>query len=298
MPTVTEGLNNFLTARRKDHNGPDLLDRWNPHMETQVADMPPNWKDHIDVVTRKRTKVRLSQVNEKLQDPFEELTSSRRIVPLDAKHKEIIEELQRSGYTCVWVTDHHLLQTHTCAFQSLQENEDLKIEGFFKTSSQGKDKGTPNCFAFPLTGGAWKVFRFSPGISEAETWTQDKQGWTTCYFNRKPDLRVAARAMGGSEGEGNDGFQFDHARDALKAIAALGENVHLKDTFLERESYLKRNKDGRLVMVVRKVEGDAKPGEGWAPKKRGGFWQKVLNAQTEQRVRTRSSLSTTTSFAS
>ena len=36
MPTVTQGLHNFLMARRKSHNGPDLLARWNPNMETQV----------------------------------------------------------------------------------------------------------------------------------------------------------------------------------------------------------------------------------------------------------------------
>ena len=36
MPTVTEALHSFLQARRKSHNGPDLLDRWTPAMETQV----------------------------------------------------------------------------------------------------------------------------------------------------------------------------------------------------------------------------------------------------------------------
>ena len=36
MPKVTEAIQNFLAARRASHNGPDLLDRWNPSMETQI----------------------------------------------------------------------------------------------------------------------------------------------------------------------------------------------------------------------------------------------------------------------
>ena len=36
MPKVTEAIQNFIRARRDKHNGPDLLDRWNPFMETQV----------------------------------------------------------------------------------------------------------------------------------------------------------------------------------------------------------------------------------------------------------------------
>ena len=36
MPTVTGALRSFLRARRVTHNGPDLLDRWTPAMETQV----------------------------------------------------------------------------------------------------------------------------------------------------------------------------------------------------------------------------------------------------------------------
>ena len=36
MPTAIESLRSFLQARRVTHNGPDLLDRWTPAMETQV----------------------------------------------------------------------------------------------------------------------------------------------------------------------------------------------------------------------------------------------------------------------
>ena len=83
-----------------------------------VADLPANWRDHIEVVKRRRTKVRINEVSEDQQDPFEALASSRKMIPLDDSHKAQIEELQRSNFTTLWVADHHLLQTHTCACRS------------------------------------------------------------------------------------------------------------------------------------------------------------------------------------
>jgi len=86
-----------------------------------TADLPANWRDHIEVVTRRRTKIRINEIAEENLDPFEALASSRRIVPLDKSHKAQIEALMQSGYTTLWIADHHLLQTHTCALQSLME---------------------------------------------------------------------------------------------------------------------------------------------------------------------------------
>lgn len=47
-----------------------------------VADLPANWRDHIEVVTGRRTKIRVNGVDE---DPFTLLTSTRRIIPLDPR---------------------------------------------------------------------------------------------------------------------------------------------------------------------------------------------------------------------
>jgi len=57
----------------------------------------------------------------------------------------------------LWVADHHLLQTHTKALEELMDDKELKLVGIFKTISDGRDPGTPNCFLFPLPNGAWKV---------------------------------------------------------------------------------------------------------------------------------------------
>jgi len=219
-----------------------------------VTDLPVNWRDHVEVVTRRRAKVRVQAVADEHLDPFEALASSRTTVPLDDKHKSLIDELTTSGFSTVWTTDHHLLQTHTKVLANVIDDPDkrreLGLRGIFKTISEGNDPATPNCFMFPMLDGAWRVFRFSPGITEAETWEQDGEGWTCCYFNRLPDLTLAAKVFGGAEL--SDGtFQFDRARDALKAAEALGQKIELDEKWLDREAKLKKNKSGQLVVLIK-----------------------------------------------
>ena len=274
--------------------------------ELSINDLPANWRDHIEVVTRRRAKVRVQAVADEHVDPFEALASSHTAIALDDKHKTIIDELSKSGFSTVWTTDHHLLQTHTKALANLIDNaekrRELGLKGIFCTISEGNDPATPNCFMFPMPDGAWRVYRFSPGITEAQTWQQDGEGWTCCYFNRLPDLAVAARAAGGAEL--SDGtFQFDRARDALKAAAALGQKLELDQRWLDCEAKLKKNKKGQLVVLLKHQKATSrkncsanpetdtdsdpgpatheKPGNGWA---RGrGWWEHVCHVRIERK---------------
>jgi hypothetical protein len=243
-----------------------------------ASDLPANWKDHIEVVTKQRTKIRINEITESNQDPFETLASSRKIIPLDDSHKAQIDELQRSGFTTLWVPDHHLLQTHTKALEELMGVKDLKLIGYFKTISQGNHPGTPNCFLFPLLDGSWKVYRFSPGINEAETWTQDSGGWTTCYFNRKPNLKAACLLNNGVE-DTDGGFGFTNANDALNAAKLLGQTIKLDPDLEKRQVILKTHKDGRLIVQIEKKKDD-KPIDGWLAKKNKG-WVRVFETKTE-----------------
>ena len=236
-----------------------------------VADLPANWRDHIEVVTRKRTKVRINAITDADEmDAFETLASSRKLVPLDESHKAQIEALQRLHYTTLWITDHHLLQTHTCALKELLEDKELKLIGIFETNSQGRNPGNPNCFLFPLLDGGWRVFRFSPGVAEADTWNQDGQGWTTCYFNRRPDLATAAKTRGGIEDPDKGGYVFKTLDDAVKVAKALGQpEIKIDPLFAERKTMLKTHKDGRLVMEIERQKEDKDQAEpaGWLSKK-------------------------------
>ena len=56
-----------------------------------AAEVPADWRDHIDVVTRKRAKVRVRGVVDEAS--FDSLVASRNLVPLDSKHKAVIEQL-------------------------------------------------------------------------------------------------------------------------------------------------------------------------------------------------------------
>jgi hypothetical protein len=246
-----------------------------------LADLPANWRDHIEVVRGRRTKVRINEVAEDDTDPFEALASSRKIIPLDDSHKAQIEALMRSGATTLWVADHHLLQSHTTALRELlngPEGKALKLVGIFKTISEGRDPGTPNCFLFPLPNGAWRVYRFSPGIAEADTWTQDGQGWTTCYFNRYPDLKIACTLLGGVERE-QGGYVFASADAAIQAAKSLGEDLKLDPSVMDRKVTLKAHKDGRLVVEIERKRKDEEPLKGWEEKK--GKYVKIFQIKTD-----------------
>jgi hypothetical protein len=245
-----------------------------------LADLPANWRSHIEVVRGRRTKVRINEVAEDDMDPFEALASSRKIVPLDDSHKAQIEALMRSGFTTLWVADHHLLQTHTVALRDLLEGPEgkaLRLVGILKTISEGRDRGTPNCFLFPLPDGAWRVYRFSPGVAEAETWTQDGQGWTTCYFNRYPDLKTACTLLGGVERE-QGGYVFASAESAIQAAKSLGQELKLDGVPEGRKVTLKAHKDGRLVAEIERAKNDPVL-EGWDNKK--GKYVRVFQVKTD-----------------
>lgn len=231
------------------------------------ADLPSNWRDQIDVVAHRRARVRVRGIADANESAFDSLTSAFNRAPLDDKHKAIIEGLSHTGFSTIWVPDHHVLQTHTVALERLlnERRESLGLLGVFDTVSPGMHPDTPNCFMVPFPEGAWKVFRFSPGVKESATWRQDGKEWTTCYFNRKPDLTTVAQVMGGDEDPDKLGFVFDTAEMALEAAKLLGQQIQLPETFMGRRARLKAHKDGRLVMDVDKHRDEGKV-KGWVAK--------------------------------
>ena len=147
-----------------------------------------------------------------------------------------------------------------------------------RQSPKGRDPGTPNCFLFPLPNGAWRVYRFSPGVAEADTWTQDGQGWTTCYFNRYPDLETACTLFGGVERE-QGGYVFSSADAAIQAARSLGEELDLPEDYGDRKVTLKAHKDGRLMVEIERQGRRTRPMEGWDDKK--GKYVKIFKVKTD-----------------
>ena len=244
---------------------------------TTLEDVPINWRDHVKVITGTRRKNVPQDVPEDRIDAFDELTGQTPHVALDPEHKKLIEYLKSSGAYWWWDADHHMLVTHT--FNLQEAHTALSLRGIFKTDSKGSNKNEQNCFACPARRGSWIVRRFSPGCKEHESWEQDGAGWTRCFLNRDPDLRIASRTMGGLE-DPTGGFIFREAEVAQKAAGMLGINFDVGRLQLTREAKIKPSKDGRIVVEIKHDKNDI-PTEmpGWLQKK--DQWVRVFNAKSE-----------------
>jgi hypothetical protein len=138
---------------------------------------------------------------------------------------------------------------------------------------------TGNCYLFPQRRGAWVVRRFTPGITEDGSWDQDANGWTRCYLNQEPDLRVAARSNNGIEDDGNK-FVFRYASDAQATTLALGANVNVPAKYQGRKTVIKPHKDGkRLVIELEREAHDSQDDlKDWLPVT-GNKWRKIITTQ-------------------
>jgi len=216
---------------------------------TVLKDIPPNWRDHIDVINNRRKRNLPKSIADLPEaDKFEDLINQRVKIPLDSEHKSLITYLENSGALWWWDNDLWLLVTHTTHLKDA--HRELSLKGIFETVSTGKEKGADhNTYLVPLRHGAWSVRRFTPGVQEHLSWTQDGQGWTRCYLNRKPDLLAAASTFGGIESP-QGGFVFREAENAMKAAEAMGLTINIGTPMLGRQTILKKHKDGRLVATV------------------------------------------------
>lgn len=248
-----------------------------------LSDLPVNWKDHIDVVTRKRTKIKIGSLAKSDTEDFDILTSSRNIIPLDDTHREIMSRLgEDTGCTTIWVPEYNLLQTHTAGLAQLKEEHPDIYDGFFETNSSGDRLGEPNCFAFPISNGGWKVYRFGMGHKEHDSWTQDGRGWTCTHFNCRPNLEMVSLAMGGAEV--STGFQFTSLKKAAQAAKELGADLSQVDHWMEdnRQAELQCVKgSGRLKIRVEKHTGDHNPGLGWVEKNK--HWERIYKVECNPR---------------
>ena len=247
--------------------------------------LPENWLDNLDVVTGRGSKVKFRGVDDHDYDSFEAQASSRMKIELDDQHKLIEERIHELGYSIVWVPDHHCWQTHSRAFQDLMEQYPGEYRGFYRTLSDGKEPGKPNCFAFPVLNGGLRLTRFGRGAREDETWRQDGTDWTWTYFNRQPSLMEAASVFEGVEDPDGKGWVFTDMDNVRQVVESLGDELKLDDNWMNifgtenRKVNLRPNKQGQLVLEMEKRKDDKVP-KGWIEKGRK-FISLAKNARTE-----------------
>jgi hypothetical protein len=230
-----------------------------------LEQIPLNWKDHVSVVSRKRPKALPAFVEESgsadSDGLFEELCGRGEQVPLDDDHRKLMSWLDDHGYACFWNSDYHMLQSHTYGLK--EAHRALELKGVYDTISAGSDPGGQNCFMFPMRKGAWAIRRYGRCVKEAACWAQDGEGWTRIDYNRQVNLAEAARICGGAETP-SGGFCFHGATGARQAAKLLGADVTIPAMAKDREVRLKRHKDGRLIVEVRREKNDPARGmAGW-----------------------------------
>jgi len=243
----------------------------------RLADIPINWRDHIRVTSGAKRKSKPGFIEEGEVDWFEEMCGQHPKVQLDEAHRKLIEFLESSGALWWFDNDHHMLVCHT--FDLMKGHEALSMRGVFKTMAQGRQAGgDQNCYCFPQRKGAWVVRRHTKGVAEAESWEQDGSGWTRCYLNKDPDLKIAARLHGGVEND-KGAFVFRSAESAVQAASKLGANIEIPSYIHQRQAILKSHKDGRLIFEITRMNGDpSNEMKDWIEEK-GNTWKRVLGTQ-------------------
>lgn len=242
-----------------------------------LKDIPPNWRDNLNVVkgvTRKLTAPTDIQNLPDTEDRFDVLCGQRTRVKLDEDHIKLIKYLNENGLYHWWDADRHMLVTHTASLK--RAHTEMGLRGIFETET--KATSTHNCFCYPMRKGAWSVRRFSPGCKEHPSWDQDGAGWTRCYLNQEPTLKSASHAHQGIE-DPSGGFHFTTGQTATEAANLLGANAVIPPRYAQRPTNLKPHKDGNRIIIEFPHESSDVPTDlpGWLQK--GSKWIKIFSAQ-------------------
>jgi hypothetical protein len=236
-----------------------------PATQILTADhVPPNWRDNLEVVSGGRSKVRVqgwaADGTKTSGDELDEMTQAHAQIELDDVHLQILEDLEGTGHSSLWVHDHHLWQGHTAGLKQVFDDwadRGSPMRGLFDTNSMDSDPGKPNCFMRPKDKGGWDVYRFGDGTQEAPIW--DTQGkWTHTTYNYQPTLKQICLAAGGYEGtDEKQGFMFS-TQDELKiALQYLGcGEMVVPDKSVGRSLSLHSGQGGKVILVISKERSD------------------------------------------
>ncbi len=246
---------------------------------TMLENVPPNWKDHVPVISGKSKRTLPRFIPEDYEDAFNELAGQNSVITLDKSHKQLMDFIAEHDLLSYWDQDRRMLVTHTY-YLALAHSE-LNLKGPFTTLATGSDAPNDlNCFAFPIRNGGWAVRRYTLGVAETDIWSQDQKGYTKCYFNREPDFDTACLAKGGAP-TAKGGYVFQEASIALDAVQLLGAHLDIASYAESRRCVLNKNKQGRLVIDIEAAVGKDDPDQmkGWNIEKKN--WQKVIRLNHE-----------------
>jgi hypothetical protein len=189
------------------------------------------------------------------------MTQAHAKIRLDDVHLKILEDLERTEYTSLWVHDHHLWQGHTVALKMVYDEwaeRGTPMRGLFDTNvmDSSDDPVKPNCFMRPKPNGGWDVYRFGEGTEECSLWDTTGKCAKTVY-NHPATLKQICLACGGYEGtEDKQGFMFDSMEEFCDALEMLGSKIKLPERARDRALSLHSGKEGKVVIVIEKKRDD------------------------------------------
>lgn len=233
-----------------------LLKEGNP-----LTELPINWKDYLPQVSKGRIK--------RSESNIDDLVASKNRTILSDEHIILLKWFENSTSLYWWDDGRQMLVCHTSDLK--KAHIDLNLKGFFDTISTGKDHGhDQNCFCFPLPDGGWIIRRHTKGVLEEKIWFTDTSGWTTCYFNKLPSIRVASLLMGGVEGEKE--YYFKTLELACRTLLSMNIECEPPVNCELRPAYIKILPDKRLRVTFERSEYDNI--NDWVMKKKN--WEKIF----------------------
>lgn len=223
-----------------ENRGFELLQ---PATQKLTAADVPAWREHVAVVQRKRTTVRVEGLDE-------EFASSYPKCRKDAEHDRILSEYRRHGFSITWQPDYGCFQLHTAGLAKTHQS--LELKGAFQTVSAGDDPGEPNAFAFLRPKGALFVVRFGT-TTEHPLWSKTSQGQPCTNFNLPLDPKTVCRAVEATS-IGN-GFTCATVRQATEAALLFGFKLpeiterHVNFIFKPGEVIVETDRQGKETAV-------------------------------------------------
>ena len=230
-----------------------------------TSKIPTNWRDHIEVTSGKRKKIKSTSVD------FDNLFSTVKMVSLDSEHLKLLNWFSlKAKKDSWWDSDHNMLVCHTWDLK--KAHTDLSLKGIFNTDSSGSSM--QNCFAFPNYGGVWVVRRHGLRVKEHPSWVTDPSGWTKCVFNDDADLEICVKSNNGLESV-KDGYVFDKAKDGIEALGNMGVIIDIPEEYGNRRFCIKEKKNKLIISVARESRDNQLPG--FLADARGHYWEIIVN---------------------
>jgi hypothetical protein len=243
--------------------------------------VPSDWKSHVDVVTRRRSRVATpAQVGG--SDDVDALVRQLRRVPLDEDHKRLLAWFATQGPNCLWSwsTDLWMLTCHTHDLK--RAHTELGLPGLFATSSTGKNLPDQNCFGFPQPNGVWQLRRHGKNVAEDRSWIRDPGGWTRCDFAAPATLDTSTRAHGGTM-DLKGVCHFPTLNSAVKALDDIGVTIDPKsiEPYLGRKAEIHQSKNKLALRFKR--EGDETVTGEWV-NRNGRYWESYHHKTAETKT--------------